>query len=86
MSEKVLRELVNEVKKSNELLEEIRTALSSIDTEVGVLGDMKLDLEAIRSELASIATSRTRKPYARARCIRPGYPNVYLFLHRNLLC
>lgn len=67
MSEKALRELVNEVKKSNELLEEIRTALSSIDTEVGVLGDTKLDLEAIRSELASIATSRTRKPYARAR-------------------
>ena len=64
MSERnLLKKLVDEVKKTNELLDGIQTSLDSIGTEVGVLGDIKLDLEAIRSELASIRTSRTRKPH-----------------------
>ena len=68
MSEKnLLKKLIDEVKKTNELLDGIQTSLNSIETEVGVLGDIKLDLEAMRSELASIATSRTRKPRYRAR-------------------
>jgi len=45
MSEKVLlKELIDEVKKSNKLLEEIRDSLSSIDSYVKTIYDVALKL------------------------------------------
>ena len=65
MSEKALLiELIDEVKKTNELLEEIQASLDTIDRDiVGTSGDIKRGLEAIQSRLTSIETSRKRKPY-----------------------
>ena len=45
MSEKVLlKELIDEVKKTNELLEEIRDSLSSMDSHVETIYDIALRL------------------------------------------
>jgi len=44
MSEKALIELIDEVKKTNKLLEEIRNSLSSMDSHVETIYDIALRL------------------------------------------
>jgi len=56
----LLKRLIAEVTRTNELLEEIRDFLGTIDMHVGTLHDIDRKLRDMQSRLASIETAQIR--------------------------